>query len=107
MVVFKALSLVNSVLINLPEELAYFIVFHLFLPTKMLHPPGWERWKQSRKKKRDPYFMVREDMKRAKVERRGGRGRGKRQKIVRYVRMLERPVEQGIDIKLLEKREIV
>ena len=77
MVVFRALSFVNSVLINLPAELEYFIVFHLFLPTKMLHPPGWERWKQSRKKKRDPYFMVREDMKRARVERRGGRGKGK------------------------------
>ena len=75
MVVFRALSLVNSVLINLPEELAYFIVFHLFLPIKMPQPPGWERWRQSRKKKREPYFMEKGDMRGANVKRRGGKKR--------------------------------
>ena len=62
-VVFRAFNLVSSVLMNLPVELEYFMVFHLFLPTKMPHPPGWERWMLSRKKKRGTEFIIRGVMK--------------------------------------------
>ena len=58
-VVLRAFNFVSSVLMNLPAELEYFMVFHLFLPTRMPHPPVWARWMPSRKKKRDPEFIFR------------------------------------------------
>ena len=56
--VFKAFIFVNSVLMKRPVELACFMVFHLFLPTKTPHPPKWARWRHSRKQKRDPEFIM-------------------------------------------------